>query len=194
MDASDKADAPTVVNEPQPRLHFNLCLGVSRVNNTLRITALAAATTLAMVAGGASAADRVDLHGSNVAQLNQQYRAVAARVGVAQMAHERHAQLLQLDPESRLVLKTRHIGNGIHNTRYQQTFRGVPIFGEQVIVSEDRGNVRNLFGRKVSGLASELPRHRRRHGQRPGAADRQARRDGRPRRRAADRRRESRAA
>ena len=152
------ADAPTVVNKPQARLLFNFCLGVSHVNHVLRITALAAATTLAMAAGSASAAERIDLHSRNVAQLNQQYQAVAARAGAAQMAHERHAQLLQLDPESRLVLKTRHSGNGIRNTRYQQTFRGVPIFGEQVVVSEDaNGNVRTLFGRMATGLAGELP-------------------------------------
>ena len=48
--------------------------------------------------------------------------------------------------------------DGTVHYRYQQTFRGVPIFGEHVIVSEDKaGNVRNLFGRAVNGLAGELP-------------------------------------
>ncbi|MCI4568243.1 peptidase M4 family protein, partial [Lysobacter sp. CFH 32150] len=89
---------------------------------------LAAATTLAL-AGGASAAGRVDLHRQDVQQLKAQYKANSA----AAMAHERHAQLLQLDPESRLVLKSRHTDHGVRNTRYQQTFRGIPVFGEQVI-------------------------------------------------------------
>ncbi|MGO4779383.1 PepSY domain-containing protein, partial [Lysobacter sp. 2RAB21] len=44
------------------------------------------------------------------------------------------------------------------NYRYQQSFRGVPVFGEHVVVSEDaQGNVRTLFGRSVAGLAAELP-------------------------------------
>src|SRR5688572_16054188 len=116
--------------------------------------ALFAATTLALVAGGVSAADRVDLQKLNVGQLKQQN---AAASSIATMAHERHAQLLGMDSESRLVLKARHADYGVRNTRYQQTVRGVPVFGEQVIVSEDaNGQVRALFGRKTEGLASEV--------------------------------------
>ena len=121
---------------------------------SFRLHALAFATGLALTAGAASAADRIDLHRQDVQQLKAQYKASSA----ATMAHERHAQLLQLDPESRLVLMSRTTDHGVRNTRYQQTFRGIPVFGEQVIVSEDaNGNVRTLFGRKVEGLASELP-------------------------------------
>ncbi|MGV8931857.1 MAG: M4 family metallopeptidase [Luteimonas sp.] len=110
------------------------------------------------MAMSAQAATRVDLQNRDVTQLNQQYNTLAARTGVATMAHKRHAQLLQLDPQSQLVLKTRNSDLGVRNTRYQQTFRGVPIFGEQVIVSEDAaGNVRALSGRMVGELASELP-------------------------------------
>nr|WP_255595725.1 M4 family metallopeptidase [Lysobacter sp. BMK333-48F3] len=55
-------------------------------------------------------------------------------------------------------LKSSQDGNGARNYRYQQTFRGVPVFGEHVVVSEDaQGNVRTLFGRSVEGLAAELP-------------------------------------
>ena len=97
------ADAPTVVNKSQLRLLFNFSLGVSRVS-TLRTTALAAATTLAMLAGGASAADRVDLHGRNIAQVNQQYKAVAARVGTAATRSDRHAEMLAMEPQSQLTV------------------------------------------------------------------------------------------
>ena len=115
--------------------------------------ALFAATTLALVAGGVSAADRVDLQKLNVGQLKKQNAASS----IATMAHERHAQLLGMDSESRLVLKARHADYGVRNTRYQQTYRGVPVFGEQVIVSEDgSGEVRAQFGQKVEGLASEI--------------------------------------
>jgi vibriolysin len=128
------------------------------VNRNLRTQALVAATTLVLAAGGASAAGRVDLHGLNLGQLKQQYSPISAINGVAPMAHARHAQLLGLDAESRLVLKARHSDNGVRNHRYQQTFRGIPVFGEQVIVSEDaNGNVRTLFGRMATDLARELP-------------------------------------
>ena len=92
-DASDRADAPTVVNGPRPRLLFHICSGVSRVNRTARITALAAATTLALIAGGASAADRVDLGRLNVTALKQQYGASIASAGAPTMDHARHAAL-----------------------------------------------------------------------------------------------------
>ena len=127
------------------------------MNRNLNRQALVVATTLALFAGGAFAADRVDLHKQDLASLKQQYKSATARNGVAAMAHSRHAQLLQLDGESRLVLKKRNSDFGVRNSRYQQTFRGVPVFGESVIVSEDAsGNVRALFGRKATGLASDL--------------------------------------
>ncbi|HEX5693488.1 MAG TPA: M4 family metallopeptidase, partial [Arenimonas sp.] len=127
------------------------------MNRNLNRQALVAATSLALFAGGAFAADRVDLHKQDIGKLKQQYKSVVARNGVAAMAHTRHEQLLQLDAESRLVLKKRHSDFGVRNSRYQQTFRGVPVFGESVIVSEDsRGNVRALFGRKTTGLASDI--------------------------------------
>ena len=143
---------------PRHAAHINFSRGYHQVNRNPRMQALVAATTLALVAGGAAAADRVDLHRLSVGQLKQQYSAVVGNGGAAAMAHERHAQLVGLDAESHLVLKARHSDYGVRNSRYQQTFRGVPIFGEQVIVSEDaNGEVRALFGRKADNLARELP-------------------------------------
>src|SRR3546814_14613007 len=55
------------------------------------------------------------------------------------------------------VLRTSTTRDGVRNTRYQQQFRGVPVYGEHVVVSEDaNGQVRALFGRKIDGLAAEL--------------------------------------
>ena len=67
--------------------------------------------------------------------------------------------LIALDAESSLTqLKSSVEADGSRNYRYQQTFRGIPVFGEHVIVREDaQGNVRSLFGRSVAGLAAELP-------------------------------------
>jgi hypothetical protein len=61
------------------------------VNRNHRLAALAAATTLALLAGNAAAAGRTDLHGLDVAKLNQQYKAAAAKLGVAANARDRHA-------------------------------------------------------------------------------------------------------
>lgn len=65
--------------------------------------------------------------------------------------------MLALEPESDLsILNVKHDRNGTKHYRYQQTFRGVPIFGEQVVVSENSNGIRNLFGNLVGDLSGEL--------------------------------------
>jgi vibriolysin len=114
---------------------------------------------LMVFAGSAAhAASRDDLHRADVARVNTQYRMASQGLGMPARAQERHAELIGLDGESRLqVLTHRQDSKGTQYYRYQQTFRGVPIFGEQVVVTEANGQVRNLFGRKVSNLSGELP-------------------------------------
>lgn len=113
---------------------------------------------LALSIASAQAATRVDLHGQDVAQLNQQYKAATLSVGAPSDSKVRHAEMLGLEANASLqVLSTGKDENGTTHYRYQQTYRGVPIFGEHVVVSEDqRGAVRNLFGRAVGGLDLEL--------------------------------------
>ena len=116
--------------------------------------------TLALAAMSAQAATRVDLHEQDLAQLNRQYTtATATGIGVAAQANQRHAELIGLDADSSLrALATTTERSGARHIRYEQTFRGVPIFGEQVVVGEDaNGRVQTLFGSKVEGLAGELP-------------------------------------
>ncbi len=121
-----------------------------------RSTTLAVATAAILMAGGASAAVRTDLHQDNLVRVKQSNAAIAAS-GNTDTVHARHAQALGLDSESRLFLLDRKTDRGVHNHRYQQTFRGLPIFGEHVVVNEDdNGNVTTLFGRKIGGLASEI--------------------------------------
>ncbi|WP_233263148.1 M4 family metallopeptidase [Cognatiluteimonas profundi] len=107
----------------------------------------------------AQAATRVDLHRLDVAQVNHQYALASATLGVAAQARQKHAEMLGLDANSALQqLSALRDADGTVHYRYQQTFRGVPIFGEHVVVSEDKaGTVRNMFGRAVNGLAGELP-------------------------------------
>ncbi len=128
----------------------------------MQMHALGAAVAVAlssMVAGSAFAANRVDLHGLNLQQVNSLKTAGVAKVraGVARTS-DRHAQMLGLDRESRLLeLNRTRTRSGAQNFRYQQSFRGIPIFGEHVIISEKDGAVRLLYGNMITGLASELP-------------------------------------
>ncbi len=127
------------------------------MNRYQHLNVLAVATALALVSTGASAAGRADLHREDVAKINQNNVAIA-KAGVADMVHTRHEQALGLDADSRLFLLDRKTDLGVRNHRYQQTFRGLPIFGEHVVVNEDtNGNISTLFGQKVTGLASEIP-------------------------------------
>ncbi|WP_213436762.1 MULTISPECIES: M4 family metallopeptidase [Lysobacteraceae] len=120
---------------------------------------MAAAVSLALTVGNAAAAQRVDLQKLNAGQLNQQYKAASARMGVAATARDRHAEFLGMDSNSTLrELNSSTDRDGTKHFRYQQTFRGLPVFGEHVVVTEGKdGNVRNMFGRMVNGLAGELP-------------------------------------
>ncbi len=137
-------------------IHFR---GYHFVIRNHRLAALAAATTLALTAQGAIAAQRTDLHRLNVTQVNAQNKLVSARAGIALQARERHAEMLNMDANSNLrELRTSIDKDGTRHTRYQQTFRGIPVWGEHVVVTEGKdGNVRNIFGRMVNGLAGELP-------------------------------------
>ncbi|HJR74463.1 MAG TPA: M4 family metallopeptidase [Luteimonas sp.] len=107
----------------------------------------------------ASAAERVDLHGKDVAQLNRQYQAATAGLAAPAAARDRHAELIGLDQDSGLtLLRSKKEKDGSTINRYEQNFRGIPVFGEHVIVREDKnGAVTQLFGRAVNGLASEIP-------------------------------------
>ena len=117
---------------------------------------LAVATAVLLAAGSASAATRTDVHSLDLADVARVNAAVAK--SAADTVHRRHEQALGLDADSRLFLLSRKDSLGVHSTRYQQTFRGLPIFGESIVVNEDAaGNLRTLFGQKVDGLASEIP-------------------------------------
>ncbi len=127
------------------------------MNRDYRFDVLAVATAFALNAGAASAANLTDLHLQDVSRVQQNNATIAAS-GRAAMVHTRHEQALGLDPESRLYLLDRSNDKGVRSHRYRQTFRGLPIFGEHVVVNEDqRGDVRTLFGQMASGLALEIP-------------------------------------
>ena len=131
------------------------------LNHTLsgpRPRALAIAVTLCCIAPASMAAGRQDLQNANLAQMQSRYSSFVAANGTPGMAHARHERLLNMDSESNLLLTKRHSNFGKRNTRYQQTFRGIPVYGESIVVSEDAasGKLRTLFGRQVTGLSAEI--------------------------------------
>jgi Zn-dependent metalloprotease len=109
-------------------------------------------------ASSAQAATRVDLQQQGVAAINAQYARASAAIGVSKQASIRHAEMLGLGADSALTVLKAHDGpNGGRVTRYQQTFHGIPVYGEHIIVNESRdGQVRHLSGRKVTGLENEV--------------------------------------
>lgn len=129
------------------------------MRNSKKALGLIAVSPLALALSMASAAERVDLHGKDVAQLNRQYQAATAGLAAPANARDRHAELIGLEQDSGLnLLRSKKDSDGSTIYRYEQTFRGVPVFGEHVIVREDKnGTVTRLFGRSVNGLASEIP-------------------------------------
>ena len=113
---------------------------------------------MSVLAASAQAATRMDLHDQSVERLSASYAAATNGMGSPAQASERHAELLGLDADSSLqALAVTRDGDGTTHYRYQQTFRGVPIWGEHVVVSDDKnGNLRSLFGRTVGDLANEI--------------------------------------
>jgi len=118
---------------------------------------LGTAILLALAAGSAQAADRIDLLQRDVGQLRQQYQSVIAGQGVASMAHRRHEQFLGMSANDTLLMKNAIADHGVRNYRYDQAWRGIPIFGQGIVVSEDgAGNVRKLFGTMISGIERDI--------------------------------------
>ncbi len=131
--------------------------GIMPVNRFRTSNLLGTAILLALAASGANAAQRADLHQRNVNQLRQQYQSLTATQGVAPMANRRHAQFMRTDANSTLLMRATRQDRGVRNYRYDQAWRGIPVFGQGVVVSEDRnGNVRTMFGNLVSGLEADI--------------------------------------
>lgn len=114
---------------------------------------------LAIAASSAAAATRTDLHQLDVQRLNAFYHAATEGLGSAPTTLARHSELLGLDKESTLrQLTSSQDKNGSMNYRYQQTFRGLSVWGEHVVVSDTaEGEAKNLFGRLASNIADDIP-------------------------------------
>ncbi len=94
-----------VLGQPRKRsFNSSHCVRERVVNRYRHLNILAAATALALVTTGASAAGRADLHREDMARVKQNNAAIAAS-GAARMVHSRHEQALGLDAE--LMRRTR---------------------------------------------------------------------------------------
>ncbi len=114
---------------------------------------------LAIAASTATAATRTDLHQLDVQRLNAFYRAATDGLDNASTALARHSELLGLDKDSTLrQLTSSEDKDGSMNYRYQQSFRGLPVWGEHVVVSDTAvGEAKILFGRLVSNIGDDIP-------------------------------------
>ncbi|MBL0164869.1 MAG: M4 family metallopeptidase [Xanthomonadales bacterium] len=113
---------------------------------------------MGLLVASAQAATRSDLHDQRVEDLNAIYARAVSNVGKPALSNERHAEMLGLDADSALTtLATVKDSDGTIHYRYQQTFRGVPVWGEHVVASDDKdGNLRSLFGRSVADIAGDI--------------------------------------
>ena len=113
---------------------------------------------LALASATAGAATRSDLHAVDTGRVNANLAVIERAVGSAPTTAQRHAEMLALESGSALeLLSSTAEANGDTHYRYQQTFRGVPVWGEHVVVTAGAdGRVRHLFGRSVAGLGVEL--------------------------------------
>lgn len=113
---------------------------------------------MGLLASSVQAATISDLHDQRVDDLNAIYARATSAVGKPALSNERHAEMLGLDAENALAtLATVRDSDGTTHYRYQQTFRGIPVWGEHVVTSEDKdGNLRSLFGRAVGGIAGDI--------------------------------------
>jgi vibriolysin len=129
-----------------------------RYRQAPNVRRLATATALILAAGAAQAATKQDLHGVNIVQANAQYKAATQGLAKAASAKAKHGEILALEANEGLVQLEMSVDpNGARHYRYQQTFGGVPVFGEHIVVSENKdGSLRNLFGNKIGRLGAEL--------------------------------------
>jgi len=100
----------------------------------------------------AFAVERSDLRGDS--RLLTQLQKNAASSGTSP---DLHAAFGLAQGERLQLLRTNIDADGSTHTRYRQTLRGVPIWGEQIVVSRDRGGlVRSFHGALIKGLSAEL--------------------------------------
>lgn len=104
-----------------------------------------------------SAATRVDIQPMDAKQVGREYKTASAGMKRAASVPQRHAEMLAMEPEAALTLQNVSQDMAGKHFRYQQTYRGLPIFGESVVVSEDAaGNPRAFFGSLVQGVSGDV--------------------------------------
>lgn len=110
-----------------------------------------------MFSASASAADLVNVRGRNLQRINQTYGATASSSNAARSTIQRHAEMLALEPGAALELINSSQDQVGRHYRYQQTFLGVPLYGVQVVISEQpNGDIRALFGRLAVGVSGDV--------------------------------------
>ena len=125
---------------------------------TYRNSISSAVLLAALIAGSAGAATRVDIQKLDARQLERDFATAVGGNTQAMAAPARHAGVLRMDPGSTLVVDRESIVAGGRHFRYDQQFRGLPVFASGLVVSQDAtGNIRAMFGNLVKGIAADVP-------------------------------------
>ena len=111
---------------------------------------------LAASSSGAAEVERI--HGRNVDALSRSIQPIGGIQKRSPQNAQRHATGVGLDQEDALQLLHYFEDSTGSYYRYRQTHRGIPIFGQQVIVAEtSNGQTRAVFGRMVRRVKSDIP-------------------------------------
>src|SRR3990167_3664623 len=107
------------------------------------------ASAVLMASSGLLAAEKVDLH-----QQRGQLLAVQTLSAQAQTAD---ALVALAADESLQLLRENADHRGHRFQRLQQQYRGLPVWGEQIIVERDQQQrAVNLYGSKINGIAADI--------------------------------------
>ena len=127
------------------------------MNTSRRISCAIALTTVSLLNLNTGFAARMEnIHDHSLHDIRKEHGPTIATLD-AQSKARRHAEMLSLDADSSLTLLTSDKDRGKNFYRYQQTFRGIPVYGASIALSEDEdGNLRSMFGLVGKDLAKDL--------------------------------------
>lgn len=123
------------------------------------VTAASAAVLMALLLSeSAQAATIRDLRFSDGQPFTQLQKQVQVQLGLGAMKVDIHSRMLKLGPGMAIARQGSELWRDMRTYRYQQTFRGVPLFQYPIAVVEDKdGNVLDVTGTLVDDLDRDIP-------------------------------------
>lgn len=127
------------------------------IKRSLALTLVTVACAL-HTGGHALAAETQRLPGQGVDAINKRAPPLGRAAKNSPQNAQRHATALGLGPEYGLRIKDYSEDQIGSYYRYIQLYRGIPIHGQQAVVSEDKeGRIRSTFGRVTKNVHRDVP-------------------------------------